>query len=227
MDFLSRDAARNAAAFEALAKGNHADPFAILGLHRAGNGRVVRAFHPAATLAEIIDPDGKVLATMQRMHPDGVFTGQMPPRKRRYRLRFSFPDGNEFSMEDPYRFAPVLSGLPGDAARDELGARVIQHEGVSGTCFAVWAPNAMRVSVVGDWNDWDGRVNVMRRHAESGSWEIFLPQVQAGALYKFELLSQDGRLLPLKSDPHAVSTESLPGTASIVYQSEHNWNNDE
>ena len=224
---MSKDTAEQAGAYESLARGTHADPFAVLGMHRIGNARIVRAFRPGASRAELVGTDGEVLAPMQRVHEEGLFAGLMPQRKRRYQLRFFFADGQEQTIEDPYRFPPLCPGRPGHAARGELGARVMQHDGVDGTGFAVWAPNASRVSVVGDWNHWDGRVHAMRRHAESGTWELFLPHVRDGALYKYELLDRDGKLLPLKSDPHALRAELPPGSASIVFDSRYVWHDDE
>ena len=221
------DTDANAAACEALARGTCEDPFAVLGTHRSGDSRVVRAFRPGAERADLVDAAGRALGPLQRVNSEGLFVGGLPPRKRRYNTAFStFPGGGELVVEDPYRFGPLLEDNPGAAARGELGARVVRHEGVSGTCFALWAPNARRVSVVGDWNGWDGRVHVMRRHSGSGTWELFLPEVGEGTFYKYELLGPDGRLLPLKSDPHALRCEIPPGTASVVFESRYRWHDD-
>lgn len=227
MEILSGDKARNVAAIDALVNGTNADPFAVLGMHPVEGGRIVRAFRPGANRAELVRADGSLLAEMHMVHPDGFFSGLMPARKRRYLLRFIFADGHEQTLEDPYRFGSLISGGNDAATHEQLGAQVISHHGVIGTCFAVWAPNARRVSVVGEWNAWDGRVHVMRRHADSGCWEIFVPQVLDDAAYKFELLDRDGRLLPLKSDPYAQRAEPSPGTASIVFRSNYRWGDED
>ena len=137
-------------------------------------------------------------------------------------------------IEDPYRFSSALGELDlhllGEGSHRNigrtLGSRVCKQEGIEGTRFAVWAPNASRVSVVGDFNEWDGRRNPMRCHPGNGIWEIFLPGIDAGALYKFELLDAKGRLLPLKSDPLANYFEPPPGNASVVYRSRYEWQDD-
>ena len=222
-------------AFDAIAAARHGDPFAVLGPHRDGKRRVVRSFQPQAAAAELIDRNGRVLAAMQRVHPDGLFEGELPPRLRHYRLRLRHGDGSEADVEDPYRFGSALGELDlhllGEGSHRNigrtLGSQVREMDGVSGTRFAVWAPNASRVSVVGSFNDWDGRRHPMRCHPGNGIWEIFLPGVDVGALYKFELLDRDGKLLPLKTDPLANFFEPPPGNASIVYRSRYEWQDDE
>ena len=149
----------------------------------------------------------------------------------RYRLRVRW-GGHEQEFDDVYRFGPVLGELDlhllveGNhlASYQKLGAHPIVHEGVEGVAFAVWAPNARRVSVVGDFNDWDGRRMPMRRRHAGGLWEIFVPGLRPGHLYKYELIGPDGGLLPLKADPYAEQAEHPPGTASIVAApSRHLW----
>ena len=221
--------------FEALVKGRHGDPFAVLGLHRVGNTRIVRTFQPQARSVALIDAGGDTLAEMKRMHTDGLFEARMPPRKRSYRFRISNYDNSSYDIEDPYRFASSLGDLDlyllgeGSDRRiyQKLGAQVCALDGVHGTRFAVWAPNASRTSVIGDFNDWDGRRHCMRLHPANGIWEIFLPGVVAGARYKFEMLDQNGKLLPLKTDPYGSYHESPPGNASIVYVSQHGWQDSE
>jgi 1,4-alpha-glucan branching enzyme len=221
--------------FEALVKGRHSDPFAVLGLHRVGNTRIVRTFQPQARRVALIDAGGGTLAEMQRMHSDGLFEARMPPRKRSYRFRISNYDNSSYDIEDPYRFASSLGDLDlyllgeGSDRRiyQKLGAQVCTLDGVHGTRFAVWAPNASRASVIGDFNDWDGRRHSMRLHPANGIWEIFLPGVVAGARYKFEMLDHNGKLLPLKTDPYGSYHESPPGNASIVYVSQHDWQDGE
>ena len=226
-----------AAEFDALAAGRHGNPFAILGLHTVARGRVVRTFQPQAAGVELVDASGTVLAEMERVHPNGIFSAAMPARKRRYRLRIrqrSDSAGGESTIEDPYRFGSMLGEfdlhLLGEGTDrrvyEKLGAQRRQQAGIDGTRFAVWAPNAKRVSVVGDFNSWDGRRHPMRLHPANGIWEIFVPGVGPGTRYKFELLDGDGRLLPLKSDPFGTLHEAPPDNASVVYESQYRWRDD-
>jgi len=215
----------------ALVRGRYRDPFAALGLHKEGRNRIVRTFQPQARSVVLIGADGNTLDEMQRIHADGLFEAIMPPRKRHYALRVTTHDGTTSDHEDPYRFVSSLGDLDlyllGEGSDqkiyDKLGARVLTLEGIKGTRFAVWAPNASRVSVIGDFNDWDGRRHCMRLHPGNGIWEIFLPGVVGGARYKFELLDMNGKLLPLKTDPYARFHEPPPGNASIVYDSLFKW----
>jgi 1,4-alpha-glucan branching enzyme len=209
----------------------HGDPFSFLGPHegKAAGGRAghcVRAFRPRAKSVTLIAAgNGAELGAMKRLHPDGLFgidlTGM--PGVPAYRLRVE-EDGETRDIEDPYRFGPVLGDMDrhllGEGTHLEiyhkLGAHPVTVDGVSGTSFAVWAPNARRVSVIGDFNHWDGRVHPMRRHPGSGLWDLFVPAVAIGALYKFELTGPDGALLPAKADPYAFQSEKPPHTASVV-----------
>ncbi len=209
----------------ALVEARHGDPFAVLGPHPAPDGLVIRALLPGATAVEVVDPGGRPLGALEPRHPDGLFEGILPGRTAplAYRLRARF-DERVRELEDPYRFGPVLGELDEHLLREgthrrlweRLGARPIVHEGVAGVHFAVWAPNASRVAVVGDFNGWDGRLHGMRLRRVSGVWEIFLPGVAEGARYKYEIKDREGRLLPAKADPFATAAELRPATASIV-----------
>ncbi len=209
-----------------LVRAGHSDPFSVLGLHTDGDQPLVRAFVPGAETLDVIDvADGAVLARLDRLHADGLFAGPVAGRKDRfaYRLRAAAGDAS-WELDDPYRFGPVLGAMDeylwteGTHTRifDRFGAHPMQHEGVSGTHFAVWAPGAKRVSVVGDFNHWDGRTHVMRHRGATGIWEIFLPGIGAGAAYKYEIQAQSGEVLPLKADPLGFAAEQPSKTASIV-----------
>ncbi|HEX3550718.1 MAG TPA: 1,4-alpha-glucan branching protein GlgB, partial [Candidatus Elarobacter sp.] len=208
---------------EALELGRESDPFAVLGPHAFGSGTVVRAFIPGARAVDVVDEADRVLAHAERVRDAGIFEAYVVGMPERYRLRVD--DGAQArTIEDPYRFGPILGELDVwlfaqgnhlDLYR-VLGAHPDTMDGVDGTRFAVWAPNASRVSVVGDWNAWDGRVHPMRLRREAGVWEIFLPGVGPGARYKYELLGPHGELLPLRADPFAFRSEKRPANASIV-----------
>jgi 1,4-alpha-glucan branching enzyme len=200
------------------------DPFAVLGLHETPAGFVIRAFVPGAQRVAALTPQGAPIAALERSHPDGMFEGLLPVAARvPYRLRAQNAEAT-WEFADPYAFSPLLGPLDDyllveGAHRklyERLGAHVVSHDGVDGVTFAVWAPNARRVSVVGDFNQWDGRRCQMRKRVDSGVWEIFVPGAQAGARYKFEIVGANGDLTPLKADPFGRAAEFRPATASIV-----------
>src|SRR5690606_13893527 len=209
-------------AVDALLKGEHGDPFALLGPHRLPSGMVVRVFAPGAHQVDVVSSDSRAHSLTR--WADGYFEGLVPLSEgRNYVLRQHF-GSSVFETEDPYSFGPLLGeldmyliaeGKHGNLA-DCLGAQVITVDGVKGTRFAVWAPNARRVSVVGDFNIWDGRRHVMRLRSETGVWEIFIPRLGPGERYKDELVAPDGRRLAQKADPLARQTERPPATASVV-----------
>ncbi|HEY9460562.1 MAG TPA: 1,4-alpha-glucan branching enzyme, partial [Paralcaligenes sp.] len=194
------------AKIDALAAGRHGDPFSILGPHQMDQHRILRAFLPGACGVQAIGSDPATACQLFELR-DGFFIGVLSDSIEDYRLHIRWPD-SEQETEDPYSFGPLLGELDMYLIAegrhwhlaDCLGAHVMSVNGVSGACFAVWAPNAQRVSVVGDFNSWDGRRHPMRLRRECGVWEIFIPRVRAGARYKFELLAGDGRLLALKAD---------------------------
>ncbi len=210
------------AAIADLLAARHADPFALLGPHAVAGGVVLRAFVPGAQTVTALTP---APVALERRDEAGVFEGIIPGATLplAYTLRAT-RDDDSWDLHDPYAFGPTLGPLDdhllveGTHARlfDRLGAHPCRHEGVDGVRFAVWAPEARRVSVVGDFNAWDGRRHPMRKRVDSGLWEIFLPGVAQGARYKFELLGRDGVLCPLKADPFGFAAELRPATASIV-----------
>ena len=218
-----------------LADGSHGNPFAVLGMHETDGKLVVRVFRPEADSVELIDAKtGKAVVSLGRVTGgDGVFAAEVPRRKKRfdYKLRMT-RGGNVWTEYDPYAFGNVLGEfdeyLLGEGTHGylwkALGAHVMTHEGVEGTHFAVWAPNARRVSVVGDFNGWDGRRFVMRRRGATGVHEIFVPDVADGTAYKYEVLGIDGQLMPLKADPVGFGAELPPRTASVVRDlSRYDW----
>jgi 1,4-alpha-glucan branching enzyme len=209
---------------EDIVRGSHADPFAFLGLHEVNGQWVLRAFAPHAETLTAYTLDGTELGTLIPRHPGGFFEGQVKLAKRqsiRYRAGNT---GGSWDVFDPYSFGPVLGPMDdyyiGEGSHlrlfDKLGAHEMEFEGIHGTHFAVWAPNAQRVSVVGPFNDWDGRCHPMRKRLETGIWEVFIPVLGTGTLYKFEIVGPNGQVQPLKADPFARQAELRPATASIV-----------
>jgi len=203
------------------------DPFDVLGMHLEEGGVSVRAFLPRARTVDIVPREGdEILGAMSRVHDDGVFEIFLAGRAAcfKYHLLVERHDGTRTRSADPYSFLPVMS----DQARylfgegnhhrifDDLGSHLRHVDGVSGTVFAVWAPNALRVSLVGDFNGWDGRAHPMRCIGSSGIWEIFLPGIGAGTVYKYEIKKRAFNHLILKTDPYGYSQEPPPNHASIV-----------
>ena len=225
---------------EAVVTGREGDPFSILGAHPIENqgksGVAVRMFLPGAVRVSVldIDPAGEVWG--QRLDNSGFFEAVISDHRPLgpYRLRAEFVPGSFSTFYDCYSFEPVLSELDlflwnqGNHYEiyEKLGAHPCRHQGVDGVLFAVWAPSATRVSLVGDLNGWDGRRLRMRPRGSSGVWELFLPGVQKGLLYKYEILTQDGTIL-IKSDPFASFMEQRPKSASIVHDLNFEWNDGE
>jgi len=217
--------------YAALVSGNHSDPFAILGPHQGRKNRwVVRTFQPGATAVSLADAQGEVLIKMRRVHEAGIFVSSLDRIPGDYRLLVD-DDEHRILRDDPYRFESPLGELDrhlfveGRHWRlyDKLGAQPLTLHGIEGVYFAVWAANARRVSVVGAFNDWDGRRHPMRRHHDCGIWDIFIPGLGLGEAYKFELKSAQGDLLPLKADPCARRMEPPPGNTAIVHRSDYVW----
>ncbi|TPP04257.1 1,4-alpha-glucan branching protein GlgB [Rhizobium glycinendophyticum] len=214
-------------AISALVEGRHGDPFSILGPHAGADGEVVvRAFLPGAVGLTILDrSNGAQLAVASLLHPAGLFAATLTEGAA-YLLQIQWPDAVQVT-EDPYSFGVQLGDLDlhliGQGTHynltQALGANPVTVEGVEGVRFAVWAPNARRVSVVGDFNAWDGRRHPMRLRQPVGIWEIFVPRLTAGERYKYEIIDQHGTVLPQKADPVGRSAEAAPSTASIVASS--------
>ena len=219
-------------AAQAIAGGWHGDPFAILGPHKAAKGWEVRAFVPGADRLWLLSGKTVVEAAAYPGIP-GLFLAQMA-RKAAYRFRAE-GHGTTWEFDDPYRFGPVLGEMDeyllGEGTHrrlwQALGAHVMTHEGVEGVHFAVWAPNAERVSVVGDFNVWDGRRNPMRRRGATGVWEIFLPGLGEGTAYKYEIKGPGGAVMPLKADPVGFGSEHPPANASVVRTIRGSWHDGE
>jgi 1,4-alpha-glucan branching enzyme len=209
-----------------------ADPHSYLGAHPIDGGVLVRVFRPDAESVRVL-PHGIAL---ERRDAAGLFEGVVEDETLplEYELEIRYPDGRTFVLRDPYSFLPTLGEidihLAAEGRHEELyermGAHVREVNGVTGTAFAVWAPNARSVSVVGDFNSWDRRLHPMRSLGPSGIWELFVPDVEPGARYKFEIRTRDAKLR-LKADPYALATEVPPATASVVHQCQYQWHDEE
>jgi 1,4-alpha-glucan branching enzyme len=217
---------------ELLANRSHPQPHGYLGAHPSGDRIVIRAFRPGAREVTAVLDDGS-RQPLEQAHPAGVFEAKIEGRKLplRYRLDVTYDASGTFPIDDPYRFQPTLGELDlhlvGEGRHEDLwaqlGAHVREIDDVTGVSFAVCAPSARSVSVVGDFNSWDGRLHPMRSMGSSGIWELFLPAVEPGARYKYEILAPGGEIR-LKADPVAFATELPPLTASVVHQRRHKWN---
>ncbi|MCF1709953.1 1,4-alpha-glucan branching protein GlgB [Tabrizicola sp. J26] len=209
-----------AGAARAIADGSHGDPFAVLGPHQKGKRWTVTAFVPGADRLTVLA--GTQIAASPVPGTPGLFVAEIG-KNQPYRLRAE-QGSNFWEFEDAFRFGPVLGEMDeyllGEGTHrrlwQALGAHAITHEGVEGVHFAVWAPNAQRVSVVGDFNVWDGRRHPMRRRGATGVWETFVPEIGEGTAYKYEIRGPGGAILPLKADPVGFGSEHPPKTASVV-----------
>ena len=222
----------------AIIRGDYVDVFAVLGMQDySSDQKQLSVFLPGAEEITVVSAGaGKSLLKLERLHAEGLFSGLLNRKKRvPYRLRVTYPQAQLFK-EDPYRFPSLLSHsdlyLLNNGTQEQaynfLGANHRVCESVAGILFAVWAPNARRVSVVGDFNDWDGRVHIMRKHPAAGVWEIFIPDLEPGQAYKFEIIDQQGQRLPLKADPYARQMQLRPDTASLIpVKSEFKWADDD
>ena len=226
----AKSGAQLKAQFDALLAGRHADPFALLGPHPVSGGWAVRFFLPWAAEASISLKGVAKVTDAVKLHPEGFFEATWPstqttaPAPGSYKIQGRTQQGEPFEIYDAYAFPYLLTEfdlhLMGEGRHydtyEKLGAHMKTIEGVAGVHFAVWAPSAKRVSVVGDFNRWDGRVHPMRSRGSSGIWEMFLPDLGEGAIYKYEIIGPDGKMLPLKADPYAFCSELRPNTGSVV-----------
>ncbi|HXN50489.1 MAG TPA: 1,4-alpha-glucan branching protein GlgB [Candidatus Acidoferrum sp.] len=230
-------------AIDALVIGRNSDPFALLGPHAvetpSGRRWVIRTFHPGAISTAIRFTESQNVIEATKLRPEGFFEASLPetqqdrPAPASYHIQYRFASGATHEQHDTYAFPFLLSEfdlyLMGEGRHydtyNKLGAHVHTVEGVRGVNFAVWAPSARRVSVVGDFNHWDGRINPMRARGSSGVWELFVPELDEGATYKYEIIGPNGNMLPLKADPYAFRAELRPNTGSIVANLDaHKWN---
>ena len=226
------------AEMEAVIDGDHGNVFAVLGIHRdKGSKNVfIRAFQPHAKSIEVIGRDGVSRGMMNRLDERGFFQINLGAGDNfSYRFKIENDRGEFYEAEDTYRFRPTLGDIDvyllGEGSHLEmykkLGAHVCEQDGVKGVSFAVWAPNAKRVSVVGNFNNWDGRTCVMRKYPTCGVWDIFVPGLGEGEVYKYEIKTQQDYILT-KSDPVGFYAEKRPHNASIVYDLNHyRWNDEE
>ncbi|GAC1490292.1 MAG: 1,4-alpha-glucan branching protein GlgB [Solirubrobacteraceae bacterium] len=216
---------------EELVRGEASDPHSLLGAHDAPGGVVLRVWRPEADTVTAL-PAGGPPVELERLHPAGVFAGVVAGASLPldYRLEVAYPDGNRFVVRDPYAFVPTVGELDlhlaGEGRHEELyeklGAHLRELDDVAGCSFAVWAPAARGVSVVGDFNAWDGRLHPMRALGASGIWELFVPDVPEGSRYKFEVHTPEGSVR-MKADPFAFQAELPPETSSIVTRRRHRW----
>ncbi|MEX2587395.1 MAG: 1,4-alpha-glucan branching protein GlgB [Actinomycetota bacterium] len=215
-----------------VAAGEHHNPHEVLGHHNLDDTSYICAYRPNARAIRVLIPGSKAVE-MKRLDFEGLFFAKAKPSKKNpepYLLQAEYADGAVHTYDDPYRFSPTVGELDlhllGEGRHRQLwkvlGAHHRTHEGIDGTAFSVWAPNARSVRVIGSFNLWDGRIHPMRTMGGSGVWELFIPDVRPGDLYKFEILTQDGHLR-MKADPCAYATEIPPGTSSVVGDSAFEW----
>ncbi|MBE6452353.1 MAG: 1,4-alpha-glucan branching protein GlgB [Alphaproteobacteria bacterium] len=226
---------------EAVINGDHGNVFAVLGIHKNKGSKEVfiRTYQPHAKEIELVDANGNSLGQMTKIDARGFYQINLGKIENfSYKFRIKNDMDVVYEVEDPYRFPSTLGDMDVYLLAEgnhlnmykKLGAHPMEIDGVRGVGFAVWAPNAKRVSVVGEFNNWDGRANVMRKHPTCGVWDIFVPSINVGELYKYEIKTHDGSIL-VKADPVAFYSEKRPNTASIVYDIDNyqwedgNWMN--
>ena len=206
---------------EAIINGDHGNVFAVLGIHKNKGSKEVfiRAYLPHTNKVELVDISGKSLGQMTKIDERGFYQINLGKIENfAYKFRIENDMGVVYDAEDPYRFPSIMGDMDlyllaeGNHLQmyKKLGAHPAELNGVKGVSFAVWAPNAKRVSVVGAFNNWDGRVNVMRKHPTCGVWDIFIPNIHQGELYKYEIKANDGSIM-VKADPVAFYSEMRGG----------------
>ncbi|MFT5893365.1 MAG: 1,4-alpha-glucan branching enzyme [bacterium] len=226
------------ASIDAIVDGRHTSIFSVLGQHQTSNesvtnASVIRTFQPHVDKVVLVDEKG-IKTPMVEIHPHGLFEVSLPTRINSYHLQLA-NDEHHWDIVDAYALPSPMGELDRHLFNEgthewlykTLGSHFMEWQGIEGVQFAVWAPNAQSVGVVGDFNDWDGRRHLMRSHQESGVWDIFIPGITSGALYKFEIRNNQGNLLALKHDPYAPYFEQPPGNASIVFESQFIWSDSE
>ena len=227
----------NEGAIKAIAEGTHGSPYDVLGMREVKGqnpGVVIHAFQPFAQTVEVVEPATGQATAMGRIHANGLFEYFFPGRQRfPYRFRMTGYDGHQWELDDPYRFPLQITDfdlyLFGEGTHyrtyEKMGAHPMTIDGVEGVHFAVWAPNALRVSVIGWFNRWDGRHHPMQHRGNSGLWEIFIPNMMPGDLYKFEIKGRHGGYLGQKADPYGFAAEMRPKSASVVWDiHKYQWN---
>jgi 1,4-alpha-glucan branching enzyme len=229
-----------AGTIDAIVGGYHGDAFSILGPHEHSDGLVIRAFLPQAVAVDLVETDaveatsGGEITSLRRIHEAGLYEGLVGGRSLpfAYSLRITLPDGSVQLYEDPYAVPDLMTDYDEyllaegthESIYETLGAHILEMGGLVGVRFAVWAPNAERVSVVGDFNQWDGRRHPMRFHHSSGIWDIFIPGIGEGALYKYEVKTRHFNYAVAKADPVGFFGELRPNTASVVWDiAKYHW----
>jgi len=215
-----------------IVNGQCTNPFGVLGPIVQNTGCCIRTFQPGADEVSVITEDAST--PMQRIHEDGLFEALLATKPASYQYAITAGEHSWQSL-DSYAFSSAIGELDqhlfGEGTHQQLykilGSHLITLNGVAGVHFGVWAPNAKRVSVVGEFNNWDGRVHCLRAHPSSGLWDIFVPGIGDHTLYKYELVSETGAPLPLKNDPFAPYFEQPPGNASIVFHSKFEWSDED
>jgi 1,4-alpha-glucan branching enzyme len=234
---MAEDTTLDQSAIDAIVGGYLGAPFDVLGPHLVNGNLIIRTFRPDASRVTVIT--GKNQRTpMTRIHNAGLFEADLTGRKKvvSYRLEVAHHDGNVAVYDDAYSFPATLTDFDAHLLAEgthlhiyeRFGAHLAQLNGVDGVVFAVWAPNALRVSVVGNFNGWDGRCHPMRFHAGNGIWELFIPGIGEGEVYKYEIKTHYHGYMVTKADPVAFASEMRPNNASVVWDiNKHQWNDDE
>ncbi len=234
---MSKSTPQKSTVWQAIVDGTWYAPFDVLGWHAdpQDGQRRVRTFQPYAQSVDVLARDGQHVWFATRVHEQGLFEAAVDTDAQGYTLRITDRDGHQWEIEDPYRFPLQITDfdeyLLGEGTHfrtyRKMGAHPSTVDGVEGVHFAVWAPNAMRVSIQGMFNRWDGRHHPMQSRGQSGLWELFIPHLKPGDLYKFEIKGRDG-FLAQKADPYAFAAELRPRTASMVWDIDHyTWGDQE